>query len=183
MLNGTSNEYDLQSVYNVDGFLGVITELSQVCLAIYDTDIIPFPYTGSENIDITYNKISLNLPVKMNDEVVLSPRAYDVAVFGTLPGTDNFAFRLNSTHGGTLIAQFNSSTKIMYFLWGLFDSIFYNKSPIDTLIPNTHDDVYIKTEFDTLFPNIDLSNYYTKTEIDDLDNELSSLVLNTYNKS
>ena len=33
------------------------------------------------------------------------------------------------------------------------------------------------------FPNIDLINYYTKTEIDDLGNELPTLVLNTYNKT
>ena len=46
ILNGTSNEYDLQSVYNANGFIGIITELQQVCLAIYDTDIIPFSYTG-----------------------------------------------------------------------------------------------------------------------------------------
>ena len=34
-----------------------------------------------------------------------------------------------------------------------------------------------------VFPNTDLINYYTKTEIDDLDNELSTLTFNTYNKS
>ena len=61
-LNGTSNEYDLQSVYNAIGFIGIITELQQVCLAIYDTDIIPFSYTGSESIDITDNQISLSFP-------------------------------------------------------------------------------------------------------------------------
>ena len=36
---------------------------------------------------------------------------------------------------------------------------------------------------DLIIPNIDLSNYYTKTEIDDLDNELSTLILNTYTKT
>ena len=45
MLNGTSNEYDLQSAYNSTGLLGVITELSQVFLAIYDTTPSPFTYT------------------------------------------------------------------------------------------------------------------------------------------
>ena len=64
MLNGTSNEYDLQSVYNGKGFIGIITKLSQVCLAIYDTDLIMFSYTGSENIDITNNQISLNFLIK-----------------------------------------------------------------------------------------------------------------------
>ena len=60
MLNGTSNEYDLQSVYNGNGFIGIITELSQVYVAIYDTNAQPFVCTGSEHIDITNNQISLN---------------------------------------------------------------------------------------------------------------------------
>ena len=36
----------------------------QVFLAIYDTTVSPQTYTGSENIDITNNDISLTLPVK-----------------------------------------------------------------------------------------------------------------------
>ena len=36
---------------------------------------------------------------------------------------------------------------------------------------------------DLMVSNIDLSDYYTETEIDDLDNELSTLVLNTYTKT
>ena len=114
---------------------------------------------------------------------MLNPRAYDGAVFEQISGTDNFAFRQNPIHGGTLIAQFHSAAKSRTFLWGLFDPIFYNKPSIGTLIPNIYDDAYIKTEIYTLFSNLDLSNYYTKTEIDDSDNELSTLTLNTYNKS
>ena len=110
-LSGTSNEYGLQLAYSCHAFLGVIAELPQVLLAIYDTDSIPFSYTGSGHIDITDNQISLNLPIKINNEIVLNPRAYDGAVFDMLSGTDNFAFRQNSIHGGTIIAQFNSSTK------------------------------------------------------------------------
>ena len=74
ILNGTSNEYDLQPVYNSKGFMGVITGLSQVCLAIHDTNISPFTYTGSEHIDITDNHTSLNVPMQINDEIVLHPR-------------------------------------------------------------------------------------------------------------
>ena len=37
-----------------------ITELQQVFLAIYSTTVFPHTYTGSENIDITDNRISLN---------------------------------------------------------------------------------------------------------------------------
>ena len=66
ILNNTSNEYDLQSVYNGNGFLGIITDLQQVFLAIYDTAVSPHTYTGSENIDATDNQISLNLSLKVN---------------------------------------------------------------------------------------------------------------------
>ena len=110
ILNETSNAYILQSVYNANGLIGIIAEL-QISLAICDTDIIPFSYTGSENIGIPDNQISLNLPMKINNEIVLNPRAYDGAVFEIVSGTGNFAFRKNSIHGGTLIAQFYSSTK------------------------------------------------------------------------
>ena len=64
VLNNTSNEYDLQSVYNGNGFLGTISDLSQVYLTMYGTTVIPYTYTGSENIDITDNQISLTLPFK-----------------------------------------------------------------------------------------------------------------------
>ena len=106
ILTGTSNEYDLQSVCNVNGLLGVITELAQVFLAICDTGIIPFSYTGSGNIGITGNQISLNFSMEVNNETVLNPRAYDGAVFEIISGTDNFVFRQNPIHGGTPIAQF-----------------------------------------------------------------------------
>ena len=92
-------------------YLGTVTSLQQVFSAIYATDIIPFSYTGSENIDITDNQISLNFPIKINNEIVLNPRAYDGAVFEIFSGTGNFAFRQNPLHGGTPIAQFYSSTK------------------------------------------------------------------------
>ena len=59
ILNNTSNEYDLQSVYNGNGFLGIISDLSQVYLTMYDATVSPYTYTGSENIDITGNHISL----------------------------------------------------------------------------------------------------------------------------
>ena len=42
---------------------------------------------------------------------------------------------------------------------------------------------YDKVATGSLFSNIDLSNYYTKIEIDDIDNELSTLILNTYTKT
>ena len=41
---------------------------------------------------------------------------------------------------------------------------------------------YDKAATGSLFPNIDLSNYYTIAEVDDIDNGLSTLILNTYTK-
>ena len=38
----------------------------------------------------------------------------------------------------------------------------------------------LKAEIDTLLENINLGKYYTRTEIYDIDNELSTLILNTY---
>ena len=114
---------------------------------------------------------------------MLNPRAYDGAVFQMISGTDDFAFRQNTTRGGQPIALFSSSTKLCTFYGDCSIPNFYNKSSIDTLISNIYDDVYIKTEIDTLFSNIDSSTYYTKNEVDDIGNELSTLILNTYNKS
>ena len=115
LLNNTNNEYTLQGVYNANSYIGSITELPQVFLAIYDTTVSPYSYTGSENIDITDNQIPLSFPLKMIDEVVLNPRTCDGAVFEMSPGTDNFTFLQNTSHGGAPIAQFYSSTKICTF--------------------------------------------------------------------
>ena len=62
ILNNTSNGYTLQGVYNANSYIGSTTDLSQVLLAIYDTTLSPQTYTGSENIDITNNEMSLNCP-------------------------------------------------------------------------------------------------------------------------
>ena len=64
VLNNTSNEYTLQSVYTTNSHIGTITELQDVYLTIYDTNTNPHSYTGSENIDITDNQISLAFPLK-----------------------------------------------------------------------------------------------------------------------
>ena len=162
---------------------------------------MPFSHTGSENINITNNQVSLNFPIETNDEIVLNPRAYDGAVFDMLSGTDNFAFRQNTIHGGQPIAQFYSSTKICTFHGDCQIPNMYNKTCVNTLIADIYNDTYIETEIDTLssnidlssysikaeidtsFPNIGLSSYYTKPEVDDIDNELSTLILNTYTKT
>ena len=141
-MNGTSNEYDIHSVYNGNGFIVVITYLQDVYLAIYDTNAQPFVYTGSENIDITDNQLSLSFPIKINNEIVLNPRAYDNAVFEMISGTDNFAFRQNTIHGGQPIAQFYSSTKVCTFHGDCQIPNMYNKTYVDILIADIYNDIY-----------------------------------------
>ena len=40
----------------------------------------------------------------------------------------------------------------------------HNKTSVHFLIADIYNDIYSNTEIDTPFGNIDLSNYYTKTE-------------------
>ena len=228
-MNNTSKEYDLQSVYNGNSHIGIITDLSQAFVAIYDTTVFPYSYTGSENIDITDNRISLNFPLEVMDEVVLNPRNYDGAVFDMSSGTDNFTFLQNTIHGGAPIAQFYSSTKVCTFHGDCPIPNMYNKTSVDILVAGIYNDTYTTTDIDStlsgytnsidlhcdfyskakmsiildtyyniteiqanccdkvatgsLFSNIDLSNYYSKIEVDDIVNELFTLILNTYAKT
>ena len=116
-------------------------------------------------------------------------------------GTDNFALRQNTIHGGQPIAQFYSSTKVCTFHGDCQIPKMYNKTAVDILIADIYkytfiktgidtlisnldlSNYYIKAEIGTLFSNIDLSNYYTKSEVDDIANDLSTLILNTYTKT
>ena len=91
ILKNTSNEYNLQGVYTANSYIGTINALQYVYLAIYDTGIPPTTYTGSENIDTTNNEISLNCPLKINDEIVMQPRAYGTQ-FELYAGTSGFIF-------------------------------------------------------------------------------------------
>ena len=90
-LNNTSNEYDLQSAYNGNSYIGIITDLSQVFLAMYEFPTQSTLYTGSEHIDITDNRISLNFSIKVNDEICFHPRASGIQ-FEMYGGTSGFAF-------------------------------------------------------------------------------------------
>ena len=175
VLKNTSNEYTLQGVYTANSYIGTINTLQDVYLALYDTGgLPPNTYTGSENIDITDNQISLKFPIKINGETVFHPRNYGGAVFEMLSGTDMFAFRQNSIHGGQPIAIFYSQTRECHFLGNLQIPNYYNSSTINSLFNNVYDKTYI----DSL-----ISNYYDETYIDSLDNELSNMILNTYTKS
>ena len=137
--------YDLQSVYIGNGFIDIITELSQVYLAIYDTNAQPFVHTGSEHIDITGNQISLTFSIHIYNEIVFNPRAYEGAVFEMISGTGNFAFRQNTIHGGQPIVYFYSSTKACTFHGDCEIPNMYNKTSVYILIADICNDIYIKS--------------------------------------
>ena len=70
ILNSTINGYTLQGVYNANSYIGTTSDLPQIFLAIYEIQTQSAIYTGSENIDITCNQISLNFPIETHDEIV-----------------------------------------------------------------------------------------------------------------
>ena len=69
--------------------------------------------TGSGNIDITDNQISLDCPLKVNGEIVLNPRLN--RHFELHAGTSGFAFLQNIVDGSQPIAIFNSLAKSVEF--------------------------------------------------------------------
>ena len=118
----------------------------QVFLAIYDTGVSSYTYTGSDNINVTSNAISVTPPLKMNDEVVLNPRLN--AYFELYAGTSSTTFLQNIVDGSQPVAISNSLDKSVEF-----------------------------------FGDLDVPGFYNKTEIDAIDDELPSLILNTYTKT
>ena len=63
---------------------------------------------------------------------------------------------------------------------------FYSKAKMSIILDTYYNiteiqaNYYDKVASDSLFSNVGLSNYYTKIEVGDIDNELSTLVLHTY---
>ena len=141
--NWTSNGYCLQSVYNGNAYIGIISELPQAHLASYDTNAQPFVYTCSENIDITDNQTPLNFTTEMNNEIVWHPTAYNNAVFDMISGTGNFAFRQNTIHGGQPIVHFYSSTEACTFHGSCEIPNTYNKTHVYILVADIYNDIYI----------------------------------------
>ena len=76
--------------------------------------------------------------LKLHNETVLNPTAYDNAAFEMLSGTDNCAFRQNPIHGSAPIAIFSSSTKACTFHG-------------DCSIPNVHNKPFIDNIISTIY--------------------------------
>ena len=86
-------------------------------------------------------------------------------------------------HGDCEIPNMCNKTHVDILIADIYNDI-YIKAKIGTLFASTGlSNYYTKAEIDTLFSSIDLSIYYTKPEADDIDNELSTLILNTYTKT
>ena len=89
--------------------------------------------------------------------------------FELYAGTSGITFLQNTVDGSQPIAIFNSLDKSVEFFWNPDIPNFYNKTEVDAiddglsaLILNT----YTEPEVEALMPNINLTDYYTKTEID-----------------
>ena len=67
---------------------------------------------------------------------MLNPGAYYGAAFDMFSGTDSFAFRQNTIHGGQPIAQFDSSAKACTFHGDCSIPTVCNKSSIDSVTTN-----------------------------------------------
>ena len=145
--------------------------------------------TGSENIGITSNQISLTCPLKVNGEIVINPRAY-VIQCEMYAATSGFVFLFlqNQQDGSQPIAIFISLDKSVEFFGDLDIPNFYNKTEINSMLAGGGStdlsNYYNETEVDAVVANIHFSNNHcTKSEVDDIDNELSALILNTYTKT
>ena len=113
-------------MYTANSYIGTITELQHVFLALYDTGTSPSTYTGSENIDITNNIISLTFPLTINDEIVLDPRL--TGYFELYAGSSGISFLQNIVDGGQPITIFNSLDKSIEFFGDLDIPNYYNKT-------------------------------------------------------
>ena len=96
------------------------------------------------------------------------PRAYGVQ-FGIYAGTSGFAFLQNQRDGAQPIALFNSLDKSCDFFGGLDIPNSYNKSEMNSMLASGSTDLsnyYTKPQVEALIYNINLSDYYTKTGVD-----------------
>ena len=104
--------------------------------------------------------------MEITDEIVLNPRVN--GYFEMYAGTSGFSFLQNIVDGSQPIAMFNSLDKSVEVFGELDIPNHYNKTEVgaigdelSALILNT----YTKTKVEALISNINVTDYYTKTEI------------------
>ena len=99
--------------------------------------------------------------------MVLNPRVN--GYFEMYAGTSGFTFLQNIADGSQPIAIFNSFDKSVEFFGDLDTPNLCNKAEIDAIgdkLPALILNTYTKAELGALISNINLTYYYTKTEID-----------------
>ena len=116
-LNNTSNEYTLQVVYDTNGFYRKYHRIITSILAIYDTTVPPYSYTGSGNIDITDDQISLSFSLGVNGEVFLNTGNYDGAVFEMSSATEIFYLSTKHSSWWSTDRSILFIYKSMYISW------------------------------------------------------------------
>ena len=108
--------------------------------------------------------------------MVVNPRVnYHFEMYA---GTSGFTFLQNIVDGPQPIAIFNSLDKSVEFFGELDIPNHYNKTEIDAIgdelsALNSH--TYTKTEVEALISNINLTDYYTKADIDTTLSEYSTI--------
>jgi len=88
--------------------------------------------TGSDNLDISNNQISLTYPLKINDEAFLNPRVN--GYFEIYSAPNGISILQHISDGSQPIAIFNSLDKSVEFFGDLDILNFYNKAEVDQFI-------------------------------------------------
>ena len=132
-------DLDIPNFYNKNEIDAIDDGLSSVILNTYtkievDDLLTNIDLSGSENINITNNQISLTYPLKFNNEPFSNPR---VNVYFEIHAAPNGISLLQHTVDGSQpIAIFNSLDKGVEFSVDLDLANFYNKTDIYNLITN-----------------------------------------------
>ena len=111
---------------------------------------------------------------------MINPRAYGIQ-FEMYAGTSGFAFLQNQRDGGQPVVIMSPLDKSTEFFGDCDIPNHYNKTEINSMMAGSTNlsNYYNKAEINTIVSNIDFRNYDTKTEIDDIDNALPTITLNT----
>ena len=126
-----SNYYDKSYIDYLDNeistqFLSTYTK-TEVDALLLNTNL-----TGSDNLDISNNQISLTYPSKINDEAFLNPRVN--GYFEIYSAPNGISILQHISDGSQPIAIFNSLDKSVEFFGDLDILNFYNKAEVDQFI-------------------------------------------------
>ena len=163
-------DLDIPNFYNKAEIDAIGDELSSLILNIYmktevENLITSIDLTGSENIGITSNQISLTYLFELIMKPFLNPRVN--CYFEMYASPNSISILQHISDGSQPIAIFNSLDKSVEFFGGLDIPYFYNETEVGNLITNVNVvNYFIKNQVGALIYNINLVDYYTKTEID-----------------